>query len=150
MKQPLQILQLPVLREYLQGEFGLLERVIKFPYDFEHVLDDIVLLCFLVGNDFLPRLPCLNIREGALDLLFNLYKSILPSERGYLTSDGGKIDLPRLHRIFEELAKVEGEILRRRRWELGIAEHAEPCRLTGKTSSEHVPRAPIICSKRPK
>ena len=150
MKQPLQILQLPVLREYLQGEFGLLERVIKFPYDFEHVLDDIVLLCFLVGNDFLPRLPCLNIREGALDLLFNLYKSILPSERGYLTSDGGKIDLPRLHRIFEELAKVEGEILRRRRWELGIAEHAEPCRLTGKTSSELVPRAPIICSKRPK
>lgn len=150
MKQPLQILQLPVLREYLQGEFGLLERVIKFPYDFEHVLDDIVLLCFLVGNDFLPRLPCLNIREGALDLLFNLYKSILPSERGYLTSDGGKIDLPRLHRIFEELAKVEGEILRRRRWELGIAEHAEPSRLTGKTGSEHVPRAPIICSKRPK
>ena len=115
MRQPLQILQLPVLREYLQGEFGLLQRVVPFPYDFEHVLDDLVLLCFLVGNDFLPRLPCLNIREGALDLLFNLYKSILPAEGGYLTAEGGKIELPRLHRVFEELAKVEGEILRRRR-----------------------------------
>ena len=115
MKQPLQILQLPVLREYLQGEFAMLQRVIPFAYDFENVLDDIVLLCFLVGNDFLPHLPCLNIREGGLDLLFNMYKSILPSESGYITSEGGKVDLKRLHRIFEELAKVEGEILRRRR-----------------------------------
>ena len=115
MKQHLQILHLPVLREYLQGEFQSLERLIRFPYDFENVIDDIVFLCFLVGNDFLPHLPCLDIREGGLNLLFNLYKSLLPMQDGYFTSEGGIVNLKRVHLVFDELAKIEGEILRRRR-----------------------------------
>ncbi len=115
MKQHLQILHLPVLREYLQGEFQSLERLIRFPYDFENVIDDIVFLCFLVGNDFLPHLPCLDIREGGLNLLFNLYKSLLPTQDGYFTSEGGIVNLKRVHLVFDELAKIEGEILRRRR-----------------------------------
>lgn len=119
MKQRLQILHLPVLREYLQGEFQNLERVIRFPYDFENIIDDIVFFCFLVGNDFLPHLPCLEIREGGLNLLFNLYKSLLPTMDGYLTSEGGIVNLRRAHLIFNELAKIEGEILRRRRYGCG-------------------------------
>ena len=43
-------------------------------YDLERLVDDFVLLCYFVGNDFLPHLPALDIRTGALDAMLRIYK----------------------------------------------------------------------------
>jgi len=36
---------------------------LSFGYDLEHVIDDWVLMGFLVGNDFLPHLPNMHIKQ---------------------------------------------------------------------------------------
>jgi len=71
------------------------------------LIDDIVFLCFFVGNDFLPHLPSLDIRVGALDYLFNVYKRILPSLGDYITNHGGQVNLSRVDVILAEVGSIE-------------------------------------------
>jgi 5'-3' exoribonuclease 2 len=113
--KPLQMLRVWVLREYLQAEFACLEQTLPFPYDFERVVDDFVFLCFFVGNDFLPHLPSLDIRDGALDFLQNVYKRCLPAIGDYLTAEGGDVNLKGVAVIMAEVGDIEDEVFRRRR-----------------------------------
>uniref|UniRef100_A0AAV1TZW1 5'-3' exoribonuclease n=1 Tax=Peronospora matthiolae TaxID=2874970 RepID=A0AAV1TZW1_9STRA len=111
--KPLQYLHIATLREYLQIEFEPLSRVLPFEYDFERVIDDFVFLCFFVGNDFLPHLPSLDIRDGALDFLILIYAKLLPAMGGYLT-DGGQVNLSRVDVILAEVGQVEDVVFQRR------------------------------------
>ena len=108
--QPFQFVKLPVLREYLYLEFKHLE--LPFGFDFERLLDDFVFLCFFVGNDFLPHLPSLSIREGAIDAILFIYKHLLPSLGDYLTDGKGGLNYAKVDVLLGDLAKVEEEFFK--------------------------------------
>lgn len=76
------LFHLSLLRDYLNHEFSVLKDKLPFPYDLEKIIDDWVLMGFLVGNDFIPHLPNLHIVQGALSVLYQVYIDVLPTLEG--------------------------------------------------------------------
>ena len=106
-----QLLHLSVVREYLSFEFLYGEE--EGRYDLERVIDDFVFITFLVGNDFLPHMPTLDIGDGAFDLLFSVYKEQRPTwgSGNYLTYMGDISDPQRLEVFLAAIGAVETDIL---------------------------------------
>jgi 5'-3' exoribonuclease 1 len=121
-----QLLHLSVLREYLYIEFvATPQTALQYhqegrgdfhPFDLERCIDDFVFLTFLVGNDFLPHMPTLDIGDGAFDLLFNIYKDQRPGwgVGQYLTNRGEISDPARLEAFLVAIGEVESDILEQR------------------------------------
>ena len=49
-------------------------------------VEDFIFLCFMVGNDFLPHVPSLEIIEGGIDCMIDVYKNVGASY-GHITSN---------------------------------------------------------------
>lgn len=105
-------LHINVLREYLAVEMDGPGR--KFPHNIERALDDWVFMCFFVGNDFLPHLPSLEIRDQGIDLLTKIWRELLPQMDDYVTKDGFP-NMRVVQQILQGLASQEAEIFRKRK-----------------------------------
>jgi 5'-3' exoribonuclease 2 len=105
-------LHVSILREYLAAELDVRDQ--GFRFDLERAIDDWVFMCFFVGNDFLPHLPSLEIRDAGIDTLITIWKDNLPVMGGYITKDGS-VELDRVQYILDGLGKQEDAIFRRRK-----------------------------------
>jgi 5'-3' exoribonuclease 2 len=73
-------------------------------------ITDYIFMCFLLGNDFMPHFPALNIRTVGIDILLNVYRETIGKTNSYLT-DGKKIVWKNLHEFLENIAKQEDTLL---------------------------------------
>ena len=106
-----QLLHLSVLREYLEVDIARDLVGSSIQLDKERIIDDFVFMTFLVGNDFLPHLPTLDIGEHAFDTIFDAYKTLMLESPGYLVEEGSLSDMNRLERFFQLIGAKEEEIL---------------------------------------
>uniref|UniRef100_A0A7N9B0X1 5'-3' exoribonuclease 1 n=1 Tax=Mastacembelus armatus TaxID=205130 RepID=A0A7N9B0X1_9TELE len=102
------LLHLSLMREYIDYEFSELKGQLGSDYDLERIIDDWILMGFLVGNDFIPHLPHLHINHDALPLLYQTYISVLPRLGGYL-NENGHLNLRNFEKYLEKLAEFDRE-----------------------------------------
>ncbi|CAN7987458.1 unnamed protein product, partial [Ixodes pacificus] len=102
------LLHLSLLREYLSYEFQAVKDSLPFEFSLESLVDDWVLMCFLVGNDFLPHLPNLHIAHNALPILYQAYIEVLPTLGGYI-NEQGTLNLERFEKFLKRLSQFDYE-----------------------------------------
>ncbi|KAH6773008.1 hypothetical protein C2S51_011412 [Perilla frutescens var. frutescens] len=135
--QAYQILNISILREYLALDMKI-PSFNKFECDLERIIDDFIFICFFAGNDFLPHIPSLEIHEGCIDLLMDVYKKEFQNLGGYLVNiqkvndkKGGYIKLKQVERFilavgaYEEKIFTKRTLLRDRRMSRILAEYRD-------------------------
>jgi 5'-3' exoribonuclease 1 len=89
----------------------------------ESVINDFIFICFIVGNDFLPHVPSIEIIDGGLESVIDIYKTVCQSY-GHITKKWNKkvVLVKKTLRIFfgsisqYEKANLEEKMLKRRKF----------------------------------
>ena len=80
------LVNIGAIRQSMRSDFEVDDRNMR-------VITDFVLLCYTVGNDFLPQIPGIEILQGGIDSLLHVYRDIR-EDSGYLaTTWKGKLRL---------------------------------------------------------
>ena len=80
---------------------------------------DYIFICFMLGNDFMPHFPALNIRTGGIDTLLDAYRQTIGCSPGeyiicfHEPSLDYKINWTNYKRFIEYLADREDELVRK-------------------------------------
>ena len=72
---------------------------------------DYVFMCFLLGNDFLPHFPAMNIRTHGISALMDIYRLHIGSKNRCFISDNMRIQWKNVALFIEQIAKNEHQFL---------------------------------------
>lgn len=85
----------------------------KYEYNPMTAIDDFIFLCFMLGNDFLPHIPSLEIIENGVDIILNVYRDVC-TFNGHITKNTkGNITFQKnsLKLFLEMISQYEKQIL---------------------------------------
>jgi len=81
------------------------EKIDQNDLDYNKAMNDYIFICFLMGNDFLPHFPALNIRTGGIDKVLMAYQHIIKT--GEYITHKSSINWPNFERFIRFLADNE-------------------------------------------
>jgi 5'-3' exoribonuclease 1 len=73
-------------------------------------ISDYVFMSFLLGNDFIPHMPALNIRTNGIDRIFDAYKATITGKTSL--TKGGTIHWDAFNKFLKYLAKNEYQYIK--------------------------------------
>lgn len=105
-RKPFGFMDINALRCKLIGEiYSVIGETVRL--DERQIIEDFIVCCFLLGNDFLPKAPCLFIHDGGIEHLISVYSMALETTKQSLTSTG-EINYAVLCVMLEHLGQTEG------------------------------------------
>ena len=78
--------------------------------NFYKKIEDYIFICFLLGNDFMPHFPALNIRINGFNILFDLYKELFNNDKTIVND--GEIIWKNFRLYIEKLALQEENFIK--------------------------------------
>jgi 5'-3' exonuclease len=83
----------------------------------ENVVQDFIILCYLLGNDFIPHIPSLSIYDKGIDIVIDMYSQVY-TDKPLVTIEDKKINLNLdfLMGIFHLLAENEIKYFRKQHY----------------------------------
>jgi 5'-3' exonuclease len=79
----------------------------------KHRVQDYVFLCFLLGNDFLPHFPAMNIRTHGIQALMDIYRLNIGNvyDKFFISKLNGAIQWKNVGLFIKEISKNEHQLL---------------------------------------
>lgn len=112
MKNKYVLVSAPKLKEFIINK---LTTEIGCVVDEKRILADFVFLCFAVGNDFLPCVPCFEIRTNAIEKISGYLVNTFKTCRDYITREDSSVNFDVLKQFFAECEKEEFTNLKEKR-----------------------------------
>ena len=82
------------------------------PEDMQNVIRDYIFMSFMLGNDFIPSVEALKIRDGGIEQILRAYKIVIQKRRQYLLTNEFKINVEFFFELIQILSESEQQLLK--------------------------------------